>query len=236
VSNGSETFDPQYLRELKRKYTDDDGTMTVVLIGKDGGEKYRRAYLDLGEIYRVIDVMPMRMREMKQKRAAQEKMLIDFSSADKRGQWRIINDGVMGGISQSEIFLSDQGTAIFQGTVSLENNGGFASTRTIPLSYNIGGYKGLVMRVKGDGQKYQARLHTSSRFDGISYRHHFETQPDTWMTIRIPFHDFVPVFRGRILNDVPPISPEQIQQIGFLISDKQAGPFRLEIEWIQAYK
>ena len=153
----------------------------------------------------------------------QEKMLIDFSSADERDQWRIINDGVMGGVSQSEIVFSDEGTAIFQGTVSLENNGGFASTRTIPRSYNIGDYSGLVMRVKGDGQQYQVRLHTDDRFDGVSYRHHFETQSDTWMTIRIPFREFVPVFRGRILNDVPPVSPEQIQQIGFLIADKQAG-------------
>jgi monofunctional biosynthetic peptidoglycan transglycosylase len=56
------------------------------------------------------------------------------------------------------------------------------------------------------------------------------------MNIRVPFSEFVPVFRGRILSDVSPISPEQIQQIGFRISDKQAGKFRIEIDWIKAYK
>ncbi|MBT8330417.1 MAG: CIA30 family protein, partial [Desulfofustis sp.] len=44
----------------------------------------------------------------------------------------------------------------------------------------------------------------------------------------------VPVFRGRKLSGVDPVAPEKVQQIGFLISDKQAGPFRLEIDWIKA--
>ena len=74
------------------------------------------------------------------------------------------------------------------------------------------------------------------RFDGISYRSHFQTQQNSWQIIKVPFSDFVPVFRGRVLEGVPPVKPERINQIGFLISDKQAGPFKLEIEWIQAYK
>lgn len=166
----------------------------------------------------------------------QEKILIDFNHDAERESWRIVNDGVMGGISQSEIVFSEEGTAIFQGMVSLENNGGFASTRTIPRSYKLEGYKGLLLRIKGDGKNYQLRLRIDDRFDGISYRQPFATQPGTWMTVRVPFNGFVPVFRGRIVNDTPPVSPEQIQQIGFLIADKQAGSFRLEIEWIQAYK
>ncbi|NNK13178.1 MAG: CIA30 family protein, partial [Desulfofustis sp.] len=57
---------------------------------------------------------------------------------------------------------------------------------------------------------------------------------DEWMTVEIPFSECVPVFRGRKLSGVAPVAPEKIQQIGFLISDKQAGPFRLEIDWIKA--
>lgn len=164
------------------------------------------------------------------------KVLFDFSNEQTRGQWVIVNDGVMGGVSQSEILLSDQGTAIFRGTVSLENYGGFASIRTVSDSYDLDGYTGLIFKIKGDGQRYQLRLRGDNRFDGISYRYYVDTQPDIWMTIRVPFRDFVPVFRGRILNDVLPVAPGQVQQIGMMISDKQAGPFRLELESIQAYK
>lgn len=163
-------------------------------------------------------------------------MLIGFDNADERSDWRIVNDDVMGGISRSEIVFSGNGTAIFQGTVSLDNNGGFASTRTKPRSYGLDGYMGFLIRIRGDGNDYQLRLRTDDLFDGISYRSHFVTQPQSWTTIRIPFSDFVPVFRGRIQENTLPLTPEKVQQIGFLIADKQTGKFRLEIDWIKAYK
>jgi len=44
------------------------GAFTVVLIGKDGGEKLRREEgANLGEIFGLIDTMPMRRREMRGK-------------------------------------------------------------------------------------------------------------------------------------------------------------------------
>ena len=40
----------------------------VVLIGKDGGEKLRRTHrVDLGEIFALIDAMPMRRQEMRER-------------------------------------------------------------------------------------------------------------------------------------------------------------------------
>jgi monofunctional biosynthetic peptidoglycan transglycosylase len=138
--------------------------------------------------------------------------------------------------AQSEIVLSDSNTAIFQGTVSLENNGGFSLIRTSPRFYKLGGYRGIILRLKGDGKKYQFRLRMNDRFDGISYRYQFKTDINKWIIIRVPFNECVPVFRGRILDNVEPINPNKIQQIGFLIADKQAGPFKLEIDWIKAYK
>ena len=44
--------------------------------------------------------------------------------------------------------------------------------------------------------------------------------------------DFIATYRGRRLPDHPPIDPSQIQSFGFLIADKQEGPFELEIDWI----
>jgi monofunctional biosynthetic peptidoglycan transglycosylase len=165
-----------------------------------------------------------------------ESLIFDFENQSEIDYWRIVNDGVMGGLSQSEIVYGDGKTAIFRGIVSLENNGGFASTRTIPRSYELGGHDGIRIRVRGDGKKYQFRMRTNDRFDGISYRYEFITQMNTWMLIDIPFHACVPVFRGRILKDVESMLPEKIQQLGFLISNQQAGKFQLEIDWIKAYK
>ncbi len=175
-------------------------------------------------------------REVYKNMDQQESLIFDFKNESEIGYWRIVNDGVMGGLSKSEIVYSDGNTAIFRGIVSLENNGGFASTRTITRSYELDGHDGILIRVKGDGKKYQFRVRTNDRFDGISYRYQFTTELNTWMIIDIPFHECVPVFRGRILRDVETILPEEIQQLGFLISNKQAGKFQLEIDWIKAYK
>jgi monofunctional biosynthetic peptidoglycan transglycosylase len=165
-----------------------------------------------------------------------EHVIYDFEKPDAIGYWRIVNDGVMGGLSQSSIISSDLGTAIFKGTVSLENNGGFASTRTIPVAYSLKGYYGIRLRVKGDGKKYQFRLRMGDSFDGVSYRYQFITEAGAWLVIDVPFHECKPVFRGRVLGNRGPIIPDKIKQIGLMISDKQSGKFQIEVDWIKAYK
>ncbi len=51
--------------ELHSLYGLDENSFAVLLIGKDGGEKYRTSEVpDLGEIFALIDTMPMRQAEM----------------------------------------------------------------------------------------------------------------------------------------------------------------------------
>jgi monofunctional biosynthetic peptidoglycan transglycosylase len=165
-----------------------------------------------------------------------EYMLVDFKDTVEIQNWWIVNDGVMGGISSSEMIAGDSGNVLFQGVVSLENNGGFASVRTRFSANKLDEYSGILIRVRGDGKKYQFRIRTTNRFDGVSYRYIFNTEEETWQEIFMPFNEFVPVFRGRILRDVGPLDPDQIRQLGILIADKQAGRFQLEIDWIAAQK
>jgi hypothetical protein len=165
-----------------------------------------------------------------------EKVLFDFSNVNKAGRWVIVNDGVMGGLSQSEITLSSQGTAIFQGTLSLENYGGFASIRTVPYRLGLQSYDGISLRVRGDGRRYKLRLRTDQYMDGPAYEAEFDTVADTWVTVNIPFQDTVPTFRGRRLMDLPQLDGNKIVQIGVMLADKNSGPFRLEMSWIRAYR
>ena len=128
--------------------------------------------------------------------------LLDFKNPGDLIDWRIVNDGVMGGLSQGEIIMTEDHTAVFQGNLSLSNNGGFSSTRRSPRLYNLANHKGIVVHLKGDGKQYQLPLLTDDGFDGISYRHHFSTKRDEWITIFAAFGDFVPVFRVRVVKDV----------------------------------
>jgi monofunctional biosynthetic peptidoglycan transglycosylase len=164
-----------------------------------------------------------------------EKTIIDFSSSDEQKRWEIINDAVMGGVSESRIALADNKAALFQGIVSLENYGGFASMRTHSREFELSGCSGLMIRVKGDGKDYRLRLRTDSDYEGIAYQAHFSTEQDQWITARLSFDAFTPVFRGRVIKDAPPLDITAVRRIGFMIADKQEGPFRLEIEWVKAY-
>jgi len=163
------------------------------------------------------------------------KLIVDFSKPDVSKNWRIVNDGVMGGLSQGKIEMTQHSTAIFQGKVSLENNGGFTSIHTIPRDYGLDNYEGLAIHVKGDGKTYQLRLRTDDRIDGISYHSDFQTVDGDWTTVEIAFESFVPTFHGIMVSDAPKLASGKIRQIGFLISDKQEGDFHLEIGWIKAY-
>ncbi|MEW5755544.1 MAG: CIA30 family protein [Pseudomonadota bacterium] len=101
--------------------------------------------------------------------------VIGFSTADL-STWRPINDGVMGGLSGSQIIATGNGTALFTGTVSLERNGGFASIRTDLQCRDLSEYSGLYLRVRGDGHRYRLRLRCDHGFDGVAYQAGFATQ------------------------------------------------------------
>jgi NADH dehydrogenase [ubiquinone] 1 alpha subcomplex assembly factor 1 len=230
-SNGPSLLSRREAEELRTRYAQPGQGMSVALIGKDGGLKYRADHLDFGAIYREIDAMPMRQREMQRPR----KTVFDFSEPGALAGWQAADDVVMGGVSESGMIATERGTVLFQGVVSLEHGGGFASVRKRGLDADLGGYVGFLVRVRGDGGKYQLRVRTDDRFDGISYRYLFVTEPDQWTLVRAPFAEFEPVFRGRRVENAAPLDPARIRQIGFMIAHKQAGTFRLEIRSIEAY-
>lgn len=160
--------------------------------------------------------------------------LFDFTQTDAAQRWSVVNDGVMGGVSGSQ-FQVEETIGVFAGFVSLQNNGGFASVRTPPELRDLSAYTGVVVRVKGDGKRYQFRLRSNSSFNQVAYTTGFDTQDDVWQTVRLPFAEFIPTSFGVVLTDVSSIDPSEIASFGVLISDKQEGEFRLEIDWIGVY-
>jgi len=143
--------------------------------------------------------------------------------------WQAINDGVMGGISSGR--MEQSGDILrFEGTLSLENNGGFASVRR-PIGEDLSNATGVKLQVRGDGRTYQFRMRQDDRFDGIAWRAEFSTSGD-WQTVDLSFNEFIPVFRGRRVPEAGPVVPAAIRQIGFMLADKVPGPFALEIRSI----
>ncbi|MCO6479623.1 MAG: CIA30 family protein [Phaeodactylibacter sp.] len=156
----------------------------------------------------------------------------DFNKENHLG-WIVVNDGVMGGLSRSRIEIPGDGTARFSGKVSLENNGGFASTRAEVREPIPPGIWKVAVRVQGDGKRYSFRIRTSGPYSRVSYKTEFDTRKGEWETHEFPLSDFIPTFRGRTLEGIPPIEGARIQEVGFLIADKQEGAFVLLIDWIR---
>lgn len=160
------------------------------------------------------------------------KMVVSFR--DGEGAWHGIGDPIMGGVSRGEMQVTGQ-IGIFTGLLSLDQGGGFASVRSSEGRYDLAAFDGLVVRARGDGKRYGMRLRTATAFDGVNYQ--VDIQPGrAWQDLWCPFRDFRPVFRGRTVVGHPLLDPASIKTFGLIIAHRQAGPFRLEIDSIAAYR
>jgi NADH dehydrogenase [ubiquinone] 1 alpha subcomplex assembly factor 1 len=160
--------------------------------------------------------------------------LLLFTTSASVLPWRSVDDGVMGGLSQSRISFNETGYALFSGRVSLERNGGFASTRCLPADFSANENSHYLITVRGDGKRYKLIFRMEDAFDAIGYQADFETAADDWAEIKLLCSDFIPTFRGRAVAGAPRLNPARVRQVGFMIADKQAGQFQLAIRSLNA--
>ena len=158
--------------------------------------------------------------------------LVDFRDEGATAGWRAVDDVVMGGVSRSALLPYATGVASFSGVVSLEQGGGFASVRTEPQRWRTAGARALVLRCRGDGHEYKFTARVDDGFDGVQYQARFTPPRGEWDEIELPITDFVASFRGRTVANAGPLDPAKIRQLGLMISDRQAGPFELLLEWV----
>jgi hypothetical protein len=153
---------------------------------------------------------------------------MDFSNPNTlRDSW-IVNDGVMGGVSQSSLRQDEDGM-FFEGMVSLENNGGFASMRSsvrFPQGTQL-----IELIAKGDGKRYKLVLRTELA-PRVTYVADFIAL-STWQTYRFNLSQFKSTFRGRDVN-APALSFSDVIDFGILISNNQAGSFAIQLKTLKS--
>lgn len=160
------------------------------------------------------------------------KVLFDFTDPNVAKAWRAIDDRVMGGISRSTLRQDPAGHALFEGAVSLERNGGFASVRSSPGERGLSGAGTCLIELRGDNKLFKLSLLTDDGFDSLNYQASFAPKGSDWQTLRLPLADFRASFRGREVTDAPPLAPARIRQVGLMIAARQAGPFELRLRRI----
>ncbi len=156
-------------------------------------------------------------------------MLFNFTKDTNMQNWYVVDDSVMGGVSAGKMSVNDEGHGMFQGHVSLDNNGGFSSIRYNAGKTKLQGYSKFVIALKGDGKAYQFRVKTNSSHY-YSYTVSFNTT-NQWQTIEIPFSSMTPSFRGRTLN-MSNFPGDSLEEIGFLVGNKKDEDFKLAIDYI----
>ena len=139
--------------------------------------------------------------------ASEEDLSFPFTQ-DNVKNWKFFSDQVMGGISEGQVSLEQDGGMLFTrltGNVRTDNNGGFIQLRTStsmsnkPLMFKSihnskkDGKKlqGIRLKVKGNGEKYHIFIQTTIFYRlPTSYKiATFDTSPN-WETVEIPFNKF----------------------------------------------
>jgi monofunctional biosynthetic peptidoglycan transglycosylase len=91
----------------------------------------------------------------------------------------------------------------------------------------------LVARVKGDGREYSLNLYLNKPQIAFSYRAPVQTKKEEWIEVKVPLTEFQATSFGRVMKDAGAVKPEEVNALGFMLSDKKAGPFKMEVEWIK---
>jgi len=130
----------------------------------------------------------------------------DPATANLGRTWRLVTDGVMGGVSRGRLSPAERegrNCLRLQGKVSTANNGGF-----IQMALELPGnppvdatpYTGVAITVSGNGETYNVHLRTSDLWmPWQSYRASFVARPE-WHTVHLPFTDFEPYRTGQALR------------------------------------
>ena len=137
-----------------------------------------------------------------------------FSESGAGGEWRLVTDAVMGGLSSGTLEPDrrlDQDCLRLRGTVDTANNGGFIQM-TLDLAgggtFDASDYSGLLIRVAGNGEHYNLHLRTADLWlPWQSYRVSFRTTPE-WRDLYIRFEDFTAYRTSRTFD------PSRLKRIG----------------------
>lgn len=201
---------------------------------------------------------------MKYDRAANERNAVAaLHLASYSLSWHRLDDGVMGGQSETTHCTSSDGKLVFKGTIN-SNGGGFASIRTpIPDGVFTKYTTGIKLRYKGDGKTYKFILNDGNRSAGgpfgrsPSWQVDLPTVADEWRETILSFKDLLPSFGGGTRNRSFEqgktnyrFDATEMRQMGLMLSLRRSNgdanpietfgegvfPFRLEVASIEPVK
>lgn len=158
---------------------------------------------------------------------------IDFGKGKDGATWQVVNDGVMGGVSKSTKSINAN-SLVFKGTVSLENNGGFASIRAPYGKYDLSQHENIEIKYRLSGQVASMTFDKDYPFYIPNYRLQLTDVSGNWAILNYKIADLAECYLGeptgkKISSEIQ----KNIIRMGFIVANKKAGDFELEVEYIK---
>jgi len=161
---------------------------------------------------------------------------IDFGKSKTGEQWQVINDGVMGGLSQGQKSLTSD-SLLFQGDISLKNNGGFSSLKAPFVRTDLSMYESVAIRYRHQGHPVALTFEWHPRFYKKYHKVALPSTENAWKTIDIPLNT-VQQYRmgkstGRLMTKK---DLAKVIRLGFIAGEKQESQFDLEVDYVKFSK
>lgn len=176
-------------------------------------------------------------------------IIFDFTKLDNVDDWIEQSDPVRE-VGMSKAVLSLQKTRIFQRAIFFAllnpqpNGAGFAGVRKLEYFGDLQDYNELQINCRSQGEfngfKVVLRHRGLNDEPNYTYEQMFDGPRDGFKVVRLPFEEFKPYFRGRLVNTTEKLDTSNITGFGFqfyggvYLPVKQSGPATLEIEWVKA--
>ncbi len=158
---------------------------------------------------------------------------INFGKSKSGGSWMVVNDGVMGGLSNSKAILLEN-SMLFDGLISLDNNGGFASVRSGLTSIDLSKTERVTIRYRSKGQNVGLRLLKSDRFYLPYFKTYLSPTSGEWRTVVFSIDDFEEYrLENKTGREITKDELDNIIRIGLIVSNKEEGPFLVEVDYIR---
>lgn len=169
-----------------------------------------------------------------------------WSDKTKEFSWGPLDDVVMGGASKSNLEFGGEFSGEWKGFVTTANSGGFVGIRTRSFSptLDLSSCDGVIIRVKGDGQRYKFIMRDDDDWNGTAWAHSFDTVPNKFVSVKIPFKSLIPTrfakteksktFNKKNLSTFQ-ISLSKFEYDGGLNPKFKEGPFSFQLESITSY-
>ena len=149
--------------------------------------------------------------------ASDEALSFPFN-ADSGKYWQYVSDRVMGGISDGQVTLEQDGEMYYArltGNVSTANNGGFIQLRAgiaFANSEKDGkNLQGVRLNVRGNGETYYIHIRTNESWSPSDYYATTFKANSDWQMIDLPFN----TFKRRWSKDSV-LDPKKIRSFGIV--------------------